>query len=69
MDIVERLRQFESCGIGDAGQAADEIERLRKERDELLAASENLISAMDRGDFLLPIPAVRIAIASIKGAE
>ena len=39
MDIVERLRadRFEYNGDLDL-QAADEIERLRKERDELLAA-------------------------------
>ena len=34
-DIVERLRNYNTCSDTDVDEAADEIERLRKERDEL----------------------------------
>jgi hypothetical protein len=33
-DIVERLRNYNTCSDTDVDEAADEIERLRKERDE-----------------------------------
>ena len=33
-DIVERLRNYNICSDTDVDEAADEIERLRKERDE-----------------------------------
>lgn len=34
VDIVERLRNYNTCSDTDVDEAADEIERLRKERDE-----------------------------------
>ena len=34
LDIVERLRNYNTCSDTDVDEAADEIERLRKERDE-----------------------------------
>jgi len=33
-DIVERLRNYNTCSDTDVDEAADEIERLREERDE-----------------------------------
>lgn len=33
-DIVKRLRNYNTCSDADVDEAADEIERLRKERDE-----------------------------------
>ena len=33
-DIVERLRNYNTCSDTDVDEAADEIERLRNERDE-----------------------------------
>lgn len=33
-DIVERLRNYNTCSDTDVDEAADEIERLRKEREK-----------------------------------
>ena len=75
-DIIKHLRDFaeqdktwqdsEDESINKA--AADEIERLRKERDELLAALEHILA----GSLSLPRFAedqARSAIARVKGAE
>jgi len=46
-DIVERLRNWADCNGYDTDEAADEIVRLRAERDRLRDALKNLIEAAD----------------------
>lgn len=82
MDIVEQLREAWKTSSQNSlliSQAADEIERLMKQRDELLAAAEAIeINSEECLDFdectamLVPIDDYHKlieAIASVKGAE
>lgn len=54
-DIVTRLRQFgDSCGL-DA-EAADEIERLRRDRDRWRNVADELVRAADIQVHLSSVP-------------
>ena len=51
-DIVERLRNYNTCSDTDVDEAADEIERLRKERDEarrMVCEKEETLGCDERG--------------------
>jgi len=73
MDIVERLRMKVPMSFQmdwtDRAKAADEIERLREDKAELLKALTDLWAVSHWADNPYEMDAAKLAIAKVAGGE
>ena len=69
MDIVERLRELSTWDMPELKYAADEIERLREDKAELLKALTNLYESCRWEKVCPTIDAAKDAIAKALGNE
>jgi hypothetical protein len=69
MDIVERLRELSTWDMPELKYAADEIERLREDKAELLKALTNLYESCRWEKVCPTIDAAKDVIAKATGGE